>query len=265
MSGDEIIALSVCILLGFIGWKDWLGGLVFLEPLTRRAATQIIGWLLPPLAGGAMAFVLLKWSSHDVRDNPIYIFFYLVMWVGWTGLWNKILPYFGLICRDDVLERDNTAAGLAVAGGLLGVTGIFAGGNIGDGPGWWVVVFCAGLATATLLLLWFVENLITGIQDIITIDRDAAAGWRTAGFFIAAGLILGRAVAGDWHSADQTTSDFAAHGWPVLVFWGFALLFDFAGRPTPQRPVPNAWVFGILPALMLVAAGIREVIWQGPW
>jgi len=265
MSGDEIIALIVCVILGFIGWKDWLGGLVFLEPLTRRTATQILGWLLPPLAGLAMYYVLIKWSSHDVRDNPTYIFFYLVMWLGWTGLWNKLLPYFGLICRDDVLERDNTAAGLAIAGGLLGVTFIFAGGNIGDGPGWWVVVFCGGIATATLLVLWVVENLITGILDTITIDRDDAAGWRTGGFFMAAGLILGRAVAGDWHSADQTTSDFLIHGWPVLIFWGIAVGLDFACLPTPQRPVPNPWLCGIVPAILLVVAGIGEVILQGPW
>ena len=36
------------------------------------------------------------------------------------------------------------AAVPAVVGALVGVTFCYAGGNIGDGPGWWVVVFSAG-------------------------------------------------------------------------------------------------------------------------
>jgi hypothetical protein len=254
MSGDEIMALLVSGIVGIGGWKGWLGGLLFLEPLSRRPATQFLGWLLPPLAGVAMFFVLAKWSSHDVRDNPTYIFFYMVMWLGWTGLWNWLLPYFGLICRDDALERDNTAAGLAIAGG-----------NIGDGPGWWVVVFCAGIATATLLLLWLIENQITRIQETITIDRDVAAGWRTGGFFIAAGLILGRAVAGDWHSTQETVSDFAIRGWPVMILWFVVVALDIAARPTPQRPAANRVIFGVLPGVLLVVAAIGYVIMQGPW
>jgi uncharacterized membrane protein YjfL (UPF0719 family) len=265
MSGDEVIALIVSAIIGIVGWKEWVGGLLFLEPLSRRSATQFLGWLLPPLAGVAMFYVLLKWSSHDVRDNPIYIFFYMVMWLGWTGLWNRMLPYVGLSCRDDALERDNTAAGLAIAGGLIGVTFIFAGGNIGDGPGWWVVVFCAGIATAAVLLFWLIGNQITHVQEAITIDRDMAAGWRTAGFFIGSGLILGRAVAGDWHSTQQTVSDFIARGWPALILWGIVLLLDIVSRPTPQRPAPNRLLFGVLPCLLFIATGIGDFIQQGPW
>jgi uncharacterized membrane protein YjfL (UPF0719 family) len=265
MSGDEVFALIVSGIIGIVGWKDWLGGLFSLEPLNRRPATQFLGWLLPLLAGAVMFFVLLKWSSHDVRDDPTYIFFYLVMWFGWTGLWNWLLPYLGLSCRDDVLERDNSAAGLAIGGGLLGATFIFAGGNIGEGPGWWVVVFCAALATAPLLLFWVVGNQITHVEEAITIDEDAAAGWRTAGFFIGAGLILGRAVAGDWHSVQQTVSDFIAKGWPALVLWGMVLVLDWVGRPTPQRPNPNSLLHGLLPGLMFIAAGISDVRAQGTW
>ncbi len=265
MSGDEVMALTVSATIGIVGWKQWLGSLLFLEALSRRPATQFLGWLLPPLAGVTMFFVLLKWSSHDVQDNPIYLFFYMVMWLGWTGLWNQMLTYLGLSCRDDALERDNDAAGLAVAGGLLGVTFIFAGGNIGDGPGWWVVVFCAGMATAAVLFFWLIGNQITHVQEAITIDRDTAAGWRTAGFFIGSGLILGRAVAGNWHSAQQTVSDFIAKGWPVLILWGVVLFLDIVCRPTPQRPVPNRLVFGVLPCLLFIAVGIGDVIKQGPW
>jgi uncharacterized membrane protein YjfL (UPF0719 family) len=265
MSGDEIFALLVSGGIAIWGWQAWLGGLMSLGSLSRRADTQFLGWFLPPLAGAAMLFVLLKWSSPDVRDDTVYVFLYFVMWLGWTGLWNRLLPYLGLSWRDDALERDNFAAGLAAGGGLLGVTFIFAGGNIGDGPGWWVVIFCAGIATASVLLLWLIGNQITHVQEAIAVDRDASAGWRTAGFFIGSGLILGRAVAGDWHSAQQTISDFMAKGWPVLILWGAVLLLDVISRPTPERPAPNRVLFGVLPGLLFVAASIGEVIKQGPW
>ena len=182
-----------------------------------------------------------------------------------TGALIILRACLGLSCRDDALERDNTAAGLAIAGGLLGVTLIFAGGNIGNGPGWWVVVFCAGIATAAVLLFWLIGNQITHVQEAITIDRDTAAGWRTAGFFIGSGLILGRAVAGDWHSTQQTVSDFIAKGWPALILWGAVLFLDIVSRPTPQRTAPNRLMFGVLPCLLFITGGVGDVIMQGPW
>jgi len=265
MSGDEFFALIVSAIIGIVGWKEWMGGLLLLSSLSRRAVTQILGWVMPLFAGGVMFFVLKRWSAHDVRDSGTYIFFYMVMWFGWTGIWNWVLGGLDLRCRDDVLERDNDAAGLAIGGGLLGATFIFAGSNIGDGPGWWVVVFCAGIATTSLLLFWVIGNLITHVDEAITIDRDMAAGWRTAGAFIGSGLILGNAVAGDWHSAQQTMTDFAAKGFPVLILWAIAICLDLIGRPTPERPRPNSFLFGILPGLLFIAAAISVVVLQGPW
>jgi len=200
MSGDEVIALIASILIGIFGWRAWVGGLLSLEPLSRKPATQFLGWLSPLAAAAALFFVLVKWSSSDVKDDSTYIFFYMAMGLGWAGLWNWLLPFAGLSFRDDVLERDNNAAGLAISGGLLGATFAFAGANIGNGPGWWVVVFCAALSSGVMLILWMMGAQMTRMQESITIDRDIASGWRTAGFFIGAGLILGRAVAGDWHS-----------------------------------------------------------------
>jgi uncharacterized membrane protein YjfL (UPF0719 family) len=180
-------------------------------------------------------------------------------------LWNWILPYVGLSFRDDALERDNDAAGLAVSGSLLGTTFAFAGANIGDGPGWWVVVFCAALAGVTMILLWIIGSQITRVQEFITVDRDIASGWRAAGFFIGTGLILGRAVAGDWHSAQATVSDFIVRGCPVLILWGITLVFDIISKPTPQRPVLNSFLFGVIPSTLLIGFGIADVVIQGPW
>jgi len=236
-----------------------------MERWSRRSSNQLIAWLAPALAGGLMLLVLFYWSAHDVRDDSKYIVFYFIMWLGWTGLSNRLWAFLGLSCRDDLLERDNLAAGVAVGGALLGVTFIFAGGNIGEGPGWWVVVFSAGIATVMLLLLWLAGNWISRVDEAITIDRDLAAGWRWAGFFMGAGLMFGRAVAGDWHSAGQTTTDFLARGWPALMLWGVVVGLDLIGRPTPARPSPNPLLLGVLPGLVLIAAGAGDVYFQGPW
>src|SRR5215469_3460249 len=250
MSGDEIVALLVSLIFAIAGWNAWVRGLFFLQNLSRKLATQLLAWLAPLAAGIILLFVLRKWSSHDVPDDPVYIFFYMVMGLGWTGLWNLLLPLAGLSFRDDALERGNDAAGFAISGGLLGATLAFAGANIGEGPGWWVVVFCAALATTVMLSLWMIGSRITGAQEYITVDRDTAAGWRAAGYFIGAGLILGRAVAGDWHSSQETLQAFLVEGWPVLLIWANSIVLDIAAKPKSQRPAPNPIVFGFIPFLI---------------
>lgn len=265
MSPDEVFALIASCVVGVFGWKTWIGGIMYVQNLSRKATTQTLGCLAPVAAGASLLFVLIRWSSHDVRDSPIYIFFYMAMGFGWAGLWNRILPYAGLSFRDDALELDNDAAGIAISGGLLGTTFAFAGANIGDGPGWWVVIFCAMLSSGLMLALWVIGTRLTRVQEFITVDRDTASGWRTAGYFVGSGLILGRAVAGDWHSARQTVTDFIAKGWPVIVLWAVMIVLDMASKPTPQRPAPNPLWFGVIPFVLLAALGVGDVFLQGRW
>ena len=265
MSGDEIFALIVCVVIGFIGWSRWIGGLLFLKPLVRKRETRTVALIAPLSAAAVMLFVLLKWSSHDVQSNIVYISFYFAMWFGWLGASQLLLPYFGLSVRDDLFERQNPAAAVAIAGALIGITLAFAGGNIGDGPGWWVVVFSSGLATGTLVLLWVFGNLISRVEEAITIDRDVAAGWRALGFFVGGGLVVGRAAAGNWQSAGATVSDFIGKGWPVLIVWAVTVVLDVAFRPSPASPTRPTIVGGFLPALLLVVLGLIAAIMQGAW
>ena len=127
------------------------------------------------------------------------------------------------------------SAAVAIAGALLGITLCFAGGNIGDGPGWWVVVFSAGVATAGLFAAWLLLEALTGISDTVTIDRDLAAGVRLGGLLVACGLRLGWAVAGDWISAEATLRDFAANAWLVLVLLAIAVLVERVARHSDLR------------------------------
>jgi uncharacterized membrane protein YjfL (UPF0719 family) len=215
---------------------------------------------LYPLAGAVLLFGVLKsFASFDVRDSVVYLFFYMAMGAAWTGVALRLLALCGLSPRDDVIERGNRAAAQAIGGAVLGITLCFAGANIGDGPGWWVVVFSAGLSTGTFFVLWFVLEKLTHLADTVTIDRDPSAGVRLAGFFIGAGMILGRAVAGDWVSAADTVRDFAVTAWPVLVLFGLAVYLERRLRPSREQPFAPA-ASGLPPAAVYVGLAVLWLV-----
>lgn len=263
MSGDETLVWFVCLALALVLWGRWLW---LTAAVARRCSRLGDRWLLlaAPLAGAALLFaVLRKLSSFDVRESPLYLSFYMMMGAAWVAVTARFLGLFGLSARDDVIERRNPAAARAVGGALVGLTLCFAGGNIGDGPGWWVVVFCAALATLALLLLWVLLDRAAGVADTVTVDRDAAAGTRVAAFFIAAGLILGRAVAGDWSSAVGTVLDFAFFGWPALALALAAAAVERRLRPTPERTQGEPVVHGLAPAALYLAVAWLALAWAG--
>lgn len=211
-----------------------------------------------------LVVVLTRAASEDVRQAPQYLFMYSVLGLAWLKLAELWLAYVGISARDDAIERGNVAAAEAVTGALVGVTLCYAGGNIGNGPGWWVVVFSAALATATLAAAWLILDRLTGVNDVVTIDRDRAAGVRLGAFLIACGLLLGRGVAGNWVSVDYTVVDLArflpAVGFLLLV----AVLVERVARPTPQRPRTPVAGFGVGAAIVYVgvaAAYVGSVGW----
>ena len=173
--------------------------------------------------------------------------------------------FSGSSARDDVIERGNRAAAAAIAGAILGITLCFAGGNIGDGPGWWVVVFCAILSTGALLLFWTFLDRATGVADAVTIDRDPAAGVRAAGFFLGTGLILGRAVAGDWEGSRTGAARLRVEGWPAAVLLVLATLLESWLRPSPEALEGPVLTHGALPALLYLGLGAAAVEMAGPW
>jgi hypothetical protein len=150
-----------------------------------------------------------------------------------------------------------------MAGFVVGTVLCFAGGNIGDGPGWWVVVFCALIATGALGICWWVANLFAPISDHITIDRDPAIGLRVGGYFIGTGLILGRAVAGDWHSLPATMSDFAQRSWPALFLLIVVIATERRARPRFDIYSQNLVFRGVVPALLYLILGVAGAAFQG--
>jgi hypothetical protein len=264
VSPDEGVVFAVASVLALVSWWRWYAPLVSVERLGARRDGRMLLGLTPILAVLALFGVLRAAASFDVRDSPLYLTFYLALGVAWVGGAAQFLPALGLNPRDDVVERGNAAAAFAVAGAVLGLTGCFAGGNVGDGPGWWVVVFSAGLATGGLAIVWWLFERLTGIADLVTVDRDPAAGLRLGALLAAGGLILGRAVAGDWVSAAASLNDFVQVAWPALILAGAAALVERVARPTPETPAPPVALYGAPPALLYLAAAVAYLLQLGP-
>ena len=256
MSGDEVVVLLVSAGLALWFWAAWYIRPMLVVYVGRRPPGRVLLQVTPLAAAAVLWVVLQTAASHDVRDDPTYLTFYLVLGAAWVGLFVRLLAVAGLSTRDDVLERANGNAAIAVAGAMLAIALCYAGGNIGDGPGWWVVVFAAGLATLALFGAWMLLELLSGVSEVVTVDRDAAAALRLAGFLVACGVILGRSVAGDWVSAEATVQDFLVIAWPVLVLVAVAALVERVARPTPDAPRPAVLAYGLVPMAVYVAGAV---------
>lgn len=266
MSGDESFVQILCLVIAAVTWLPWLWEAVACARLDGRLKNRWTLYADPLICAAVLYAVLRLYSSFDVRDSPIYILFYSVMGMAWVGAAARfLLPWFGLSSRDDIVERKNPAAAHAIGGALLGVTLCFAGGNIGNGPGWWVVVFSAALSTAAFFLLWALLDRFTGLADAVTVERDPASGIRLAGYFLGSGLILGRAVAGDWESASATVLDFGRLAWPVLLLWLAAVLLERTFRPTKETPLPSPLTHGLAPMGAYVALAFFFLAQAGWW
>jgi uncharacterized membrane protein YjfL (UPF0719 family) len=183
----------------------------------------------------------------------------------WTGFFLPAVRVCGLDVRQDVVERDNSAARTAAGGALIGMTLCFAGANLGEGPGWPVVVFCALLATGGWFLLWILLETLARTHEKITVERDPSAAMRLGALLIALGAILGRAVAGDWASAPATMHDFMIVGSPALLLVTGAVVIERA-LPSGEADVEHPAIFnGLAVALGYIVAAGGYIVLLGWW
>jgi len=264
MSEDEAVVLIFSGGVALVSWLVWLVGCWRAQRARAANHVRMIAMVIPLLCAIVLLIVLLSWSSADVRSSGLYTFFYMVFGAAWVGIARLFIPILGISVRDDVIERRNTAALWPIGGALLGLTFCLAGANIGDGPGWWVVVFSGMLSTCLWFALWMFFQLITHAADHITIDRDPAAGWRLAGYLTATGIILGRAVAGDWQSAVATVRDAGRLAWPAYALFVAAVFLEMLFRPRAERPTANPMIAGYIPALLYLGCAAVWIYSVGP-
>jgi hypothetical protein len=262
MSGDEFFVLAISVVLSAVVWVR--------RYFRNLASTRLVGgaslllvWIAP-FAGFALIFAVLRTlAARDVRNAPEYLFMYEALGIAWMGAGLVLTAALGLDPIADPVERRNPGAAVVSAGAMLGFACAYAGANIGDGPGWWVVLFSGALSTGALLVVWALVNLGAGVTELVTIERDRGAAWRLGALLAAVGLVAGRGAAGNWHSYQGAFEDFLAVAWPVsigvLVEVGFSLVF----KPTQSNPIPAPLAVGLPPALAYLVAAVVYVLKLG--
>ena len=236
-------------------------------PRTFRK-TQTFFWSIRLSIATSVVLVALglwRWGAVEVRGHFEPVFFLTFLGFIWLMLSLHLVPWLGLSVADDAIERQNRAALVALCGATFAVAIIYVSGNFGEGPSYWNNIFSAGLGTLGLLVLWSVLEFGSHVSISIAEERDLASGIRLCGFLLAAGLILGRAVAGNWHSESATVRDFFHDGWPAGGLCLGANILEWFLRPTRNRPFPSGLNCGLMPAVIYVAAATAWVCHLGRW
>jgi uncharacterized membrane protein YjfL (UPF0719 family) len=263
MSGDEVFLWFISAVVGVACWLVWYVPTLTVSGFGRSAAPRRLLRFTPLLAAALLWLVLVNWASADVVGA--YRWLYLTFGAAWVGFGVLWFSWFGLSLRDDVLERGNPAAAWALAGAILGLTACFAGANIGNGPGWWVVLFTAGLATATWLGLWLLLERLAHPSEPVTIDRGPSAGMRLGALLTSAGMILGRAAAGDWLSVGATVRDFVLGAWPALLLCLGAAVVETRLRPDADQPRRPPLMYGLVPSAAYLVLAAAWLVTAGWW
>lgn len=259
----EIFAFIASVFLSRKGWWTWYGDIASVNRLRAPVSKRLVLLTAPLVCLALILIALTKLAATTVRNDRLYISFYLLVGAGWLGGATLIFPFLGLSARDDVLERGNRAASWAITGALTGASCSFAGANVGNGPGVEAVLFSAALSSALFIGLWLGMDLLTSISDAITVDRDERAGIRLGGFLLGIGLLSGWSVAGDWVSASATLKDFVISSWPAMllaaVAVGVEVLFRKASVHLSATTSPSLVISAVYVGISLVWVVSRGV------
>lgn len=156
-------------------------------------------------------------AASDVVVDPYYIFYYLVLGFLFIVVVNFLLSLIlSISWIDDALNNGNIAATLLLVSSLLGLGLIYSGANIGEGPGWWTVVFASGLGVIAFFLLMKLLEKTTNAITRITHDRNIWLSVRISFLVIGISLILAKSSSGNWTSFGHTIIEFFIF-WPALV------------------------------------------------
>src|SRR5215204_5501254 len=101
MSGDEIVMLIASGVVAVVCWAAWFISPARVRRMGRRGSGRRLLQLMPLAAAALLWVVLRNAASFDVRDDPRYLTFYLVLGAGWVGLWMRWLAVAGVSTRDD--------------------------------------------------------------------------------------------------------------------------------------------------------------------
>lgn len=225
-------------------------------------------WIYGACVGGGLAFTAVAlhfWGAAEIRANPGEVVFLTGAAAVWLFVATKLFSWFGLSLRDDAIERRNASALVALCGAVAAAAILYVGGSAGEGPSYFNNVFSVGLAAIGFFALWLVIEIVGKVSISIVEERDIAAGLRLSMCLVAIALVLGRAVAGDWHSESSTFRDFVHDGWPAALICALAAPVEIFVHPNRLHPV-RAWMtFGLVPALFYLALSALWLWYLGAW
>lgn len=263
MSEDEIFALIASGVIALVAWVKWYVLVLRVRSSPGPTWPRLFLLVIPVAALTVILIALRLWAAVDVRDSRLWLAWYTIFGAAWLAVGRSFFPWGGVAWRDDALERSNPATAIAIGGAMLGLTACYAGANVGDGPGWWCVLWAGGLGTIAWLAAWYVLVRCSEVAEAVSVERDRAAGVRLSGYLIASGLICGRASAGDWGGFDTTAIEFADAGWPLLPLLVAAIAVERSYAPTPVRPA-RAWHTGVPIAVLWIALALVTLLLLGP-
>lgn len=252
MSGDEALFTIVSVMLGVVCWGFLLAPVMMTDLRLRRGTALSALLILLPLVSAVVIYpVLATLAARDVRNSPLYTAVYMGAGFGWVGTCMILLRLFTLHTVDMVTQF-SPASVLVMFFSTIAFSLAYAGGNVGDGPGWWVVVASATLSSGTVFFVLTVSAMIGRGLYRVTVDQDVGVALRLSGAMVAAGLIAGRGVAGTWASLESLISDWVVISWPVVIIAVFdAVLTKAVSRPDRLWP---AFFDAIIAVLYGVAA-----------
>jgi hypothetical protein len=247
-----VLAFFLALVLWFRFYKLLFQVHTFRPNKTHRTLLAV----LPGVCVLFVAVILWRWGSPDVRTSAGWVFLYTMGGAAWLMLGLYLLALLGVGVREDVVERQNSAAAWIVYGALAGTTLCYAGANFGSGPGTEVVIFCVTLSTAFLFGFWLCLERTLRLADRVTVERDEGTGIRAAGWMLSLGLIFGGAVAGDWESLQGTVRDFIHYAWVAILLLLAAAAIEWAFKRLQKKENSRRGVSAAIAAAYILAAAV---------
>jgi hypothetical protein len=261
MSGGEAFLFLALAPISLIYWGLWFRAALCTSPLVRPSRRIALLGLCFVACLGIVLVTLLTAADPVVRRDVYYIILFLeVAAVALAAVTAAAWP-IGVSPLDDAVRRPNPAAVWTTAGLWTGTALTCAGANIGRGDTIGTTNGPLVLGIATLVLLWGALAAIVGTSSI-TQDRDSPTGIRQAGLLIAWGLILARAMAGDWESVARTMEDYAVQGGPALVLLLIAIPTEWRLRPNLRRTT-TSFLASIVIGISDICVALGWVLWLG--
>lgn len=202
MTEELFMILAALVLLGLARVvQQWLYGQSLRVLLTENdnpamgivVAGYLFGviWTITVLLGTLSYNVL-----SDIRNVLIYGGVGIVLLTG--AALGTCRLCLGMAVQEQLAAR-NVAAAIVVAGVYIATSLTYSGGLVGEGGGFWIMLLFFLLGQVALLGITYAFRQLTSYDDVQEIaSGNVAAALALAGLLIAVGLIVRRAIAGDY-------------------------------------------------------------------